>query len=62
MITYITNKVIINLKSRECNNLPKTLIKKNYIRYIKLNQFFNYCTHNKNEIKVSQNKSESKRN
>ena len=48
----LTNKVIINLKFRKCNNLLKPLIKES-TKYIKLNQFINYCTHNKNEINVS---------
>ena len=54
MIRHVTNIVIINFKSRECNNLFKPLIKRN-MKYIKFNQFLYYCTHNKNnknEIKV----------
>ena len=53
MITHVTNKIIVNLKSRKDNNLFKPLIKEN-LKYIKFNQFFNYYIHNKNEIKESQ--------
>ena len=53
MITHVTNKIIVNLKSRKGNNLFKPLIKEN-LKYIKFNQFFNYYIHNKNEIKESQ--------
>ena len=50
-----TNKASSNNKKNqiwECNNLFKALIKKN-IKYIQFDQFLNYCTHNKIEIKVS---------
>ena len=50
MIKDITNKIIIILKWRKCNNLFKPLTKRN-VKYIKFNLFFyNYCTHNNNEI------------
>ena len=52
MITRVTSTVTINLKWRKYNNLFKPLIKEN-IKYIKFTKFFNYCTHNGNEIKQS---------
>ena len=48
MIRPVTNKIIINLKRRKCNNLFKPLTKRN-INIYKIH----YCNHNKNEIKVS---------
>ena len=51
MIVHVTNKVI-NQRWRKCNNLFKTLIKKN-IKYMQSNQFFNYLTNNNNEINGS---------
>ena len=41
MKRHVTNKVIINLKRRNCTNFLKPLIKKN-IKYTKFNQFLNY--------------------
>ena len=40
------------MKQRNFNKFFKPLIKRN-IKYLKFNQFLNYCTHNKNEIKGS---------
>ena len=50
VIRHVTNKIIINLKWRKCNNLCKPLIKQN-IKHIKFNQFLNYRAYDNNEIK-----------
>ena len=46
------NKNVVNMKQRNFKKFFKPLIKRN-IKYLKFNQFLNYCTHNKNEIKGS---------
>ena len=61
MIRYVSNKVIINLKLRKCNNFFELLIQEN-IKCRKFNQFLNCSTHNKKYKSIPQNKKEGKRN
>ena len=61
MIRHVSNKVIINLKLRKCNNFFEPLIQEN-IKCTKFNQFLNYSTHNKKYKSIPQNKNEGKRN
>ena len=50
MIRHVTNKVIINLNGRKCNNFFKPLIKGN-VNYTKFNQFLTIRMRSKGPLK-----------
>ena len=51
MVTGVTNKINLSNHRFEIKKIFKPLLKEK-IKHIKFHQFFNYCTHNKIEIKV----------
>ena len=55
MVTRVTNKIDPPNHRFEMKKISKSLLKEK-IKHIKFNQFFNYCTHNKNEIEGSHRK------
>ena len=51
VVTGVTNKINLSNHRFEIKKIFKPLLKEK-IKHIKFHQFFNYCTHNKIEIKV----------